>query len=72
MICTGKNNKNLTRVFIGLVMLLWLAMLGNALAATRVINSNGGQCAFDGANGGSTVYAAENSQFQVERCLQMA
>ena len=41
---------------------------GGGGATTEVINSNGGQCDFDGANGGLTIYAGPNSQFQVERC----
>lgn len=51
-----------------LMLLLLLLILPSAQAATRILNSNGGQCAFDGANGGLTVHVGDNSQFQVERC----
>lgn len=37
-------------------------------AQTRIINSNGGQCSFDGPNGGLRILVASNAQLQVERC----
>lgn len=51
-----------------LFSLMFLLILSPANAATRVLNSSGGQCSFDGANGGLSVHAGDNSQFQVERC----
>jgi len=63
------DRNNLTSsLFVTFFVLSCLLLSGQSHAATQIINSNGGQCAFDSSNGGLKVYVGDNSQFQVERC----
>lgn len=61
------------RLLLCRLFLMSLVSFGGLLQApasgqTRIINSNGGVCAFNGASGGLRVHTSGNSQFQVERC----
>ena len=53
---------------LGTYILILCTVLLNTAAASTILSSSGGQCPFEGINGGLTVYVGENSQFQVERC----
>ena len=60
------NTTPLIRILLTLCLILGFS--NTAHAATTILNANGGQCPFAGANGGITTYIGDSSHVQVERC----
>ena len=56
------------RIFILIAIFASIFWSNQLLAATQIINANGGKCSFSGATGGLQIYVADNGQFQVTRC----